>query len=477
MTNDRGLFVGVDGGTQSTKVVVFDRWGSIVAQHAHPLRPMVMPQKGRFEHPDDDLWESLQQAASGAMAQLGPRRQDVRGIGLCSIRFCRALLRADGSLASPVMSWMDERVGQPHQPTPGVAYVTAASAYLTARLTGQVVDSVANYAGIWPIDHDSWDWSSRDEDLVAMGLTRNLLSELVKPGDVLGVVTPTAAQATGFPAGVPVVATANDKAVEALGNGLLHPSQLLLSLGTYITAMRPALQRRSASAAHWSNFACQPHRYLDESEGIRRGMSTISWVRELVAAELEQRAQRAGCRVEDVMNDAAGRVPPGSNGLLTVLDWLAPVDAPHRRGAMVGFDARHGWPHMYRSILEGIAMTMRLKTEAMTTALDQHLTSIVVSGGGSASNPMMQIVSDVFAVPASRAQVTNGAAVGAAICAAVALGEHPDFETAAEAMVHMGDTFTPDPHTVARYHELVKVYATLPNQLDQPFRQIHAQGL
>lgn len=477
MNSDQDLFVGIDGGTQSTKVLVFDRWGSVVAHGVHALRPMTMPRKGHFEHPDDDLWVSLQQAARAAMAQLGERRRDVQGIGLCSIRFCRALLTADGTLASPVMNWMDERVGQPHQPTPDVAFVTAASAYLTARLTGRVADSVANYAGIWPIDHDRWDWSTADDDLAAMGLTRDMLAELVKPGEVLGTVTPAAAEVTDLPAGVPVVATANDKAVEALGNGLLQQSQLLLSLGTYITVMRPAGQRRPDSSAHWSNFACQPHRYLDESGGIRRGMSTISWIRDLVGVELTERAQQAGCRVEDVMNDAAGRVPPGSNGLLTVLDWLAPVDAPHRRGAMVGFDARHGWAQMYRSILEGIAMTMRLRSQAMASALDQQITSIVVSGGGSASDPMMQIVADVFAVPASRARVTNGAAVGAAICAAVAVGAHPDFETAAQAMVQMADTFTPDPPAVATYAELTDTYAALPGLLDQPFRQIHSQGL
>ncbi len=61
--------------------------------------------------------------------------------------------------------------------------------------------------------------------------------ELVLPGEVLGEVTPAAAAATGLPAGVPVVATANDKAVEALGSGLRSPDDLLLSLGTYVAAM------------------------------------------------------------------------------------------------------------------------------------------------------------------------------------------------------------------------------------------------
>ena len=89
----------------------------------------------------------------------------------------------------------------------------------------------------------------------------------------------------------------------------------------------------------------------------------------------------------------------------------------------------------------------------MASALDQR-SSIIMSGGGSTSDPMMQIVADVFAVPASRARVTNGAAVGAAICAAVAV----IFETAARAMVQMADTFT-DPPTVATYDELIDTYA------------------
>ena len=477
MTRDSRLLVGIDGGTQSTKVVVYDTVGDIVVQATQPLRPMDMPARGMVEHPGDDLWESLKAAARDAMAQLGDRRSDVVGIGLCSIRFCRALLRADGTLAQPVLSWMDERVGRPHQPDPEVAFVTAASAYLTARLTGRVADSVANYAGIWPIDHDRWDWSHDDADLAAMGLDRGQLPDLVVPGAALGTITAEAAEATGLPAGVPVVATANDKAVEALGNGLLDEDQLLLSLGTYITAMRPAAARRPDGEHYWANFACQPFRYLDESNGIRRGMSTVSWIRELVRAELNERAARLGCRVEDVMNAEAALVPPGADGLLTVLDWLAPADAPHRRGAMVGFDARHGWPQMYRSMLEGIAMTMRLRTDAMVEALGQQVTSVIVSGGGSASDPMMQIVADVFGVPSRRAHVASGASLGAAICAAVATGIHAGFPEAVRAMTRVSETFTPTAAGVRTYADLLPSYAELPAQLDTTFRRIHQQGL
>ena len=57
------------------------------------------------------------------------------------------------------------------------------------------------------------------------------------PGEILGRVSAAAAAETGLPEGIPVVATANDKAVEALGSGLIEPRVALLSLGTYITSM------------------------------------------------------------------------------------------------------------------------------------------------------------------------------------------------------------------------------------------------
>ena len=51
--------VGVDGGTQSSKVVIFDLQGNVVCQGKEPLKPLDMPEPGVVEHPDDDLWDSL----------------------------------------------------------------------------------------------------------------------------------------------------------------------------------------------------------------------------------------------------------------------------------------------------------------------------------------------------------------------------------------------------------------------------------
>ncbi len=80
-------------------------------------------------------------------------------MGLCSIRCCRALLRTDGTLVSPVQSWMDLRLAAPYRHEDGaVCYVTTATGYLTHRLTGETRDTRSNYVGPWPIDPDTLDW-------------------------------------------------------------------------------------------------------------------------------------------------------------------------------------------------------------------------------------------------------------------------------------------------------------------------------
>ncbi len=119
------------------------------------------------------------------------------------------------------------------------------------------------------------------------------------PGAVLGAVTADAAVATGLPVGLPVVATANDKAVEALGCGLLDPTTLLVSLGTYIAGMSVGTRNVLDATDFWTNFGAEPGRYLYESGGIRRGMWTVSWFRDLLGADFAEAAERTGERAED----------------------------------------------------------------------------------------------------------------------------------------------------------------------------------
>ncbi|HEV2934626.1 MAG TPA: FGGY-family carbohydrate kinase [Streptosporangiaceae bacterium] len=456
----------IDNGSQSTKVTIFDPRGRAVASARRQLRPYDTTVPGHAVHPGDDIWDSIREACREAMdrfcGQFSGHTADIVAVGLCTIRFCRALLAADGSLAEPVMSWMDERVARPYEPAnPRTRYVTTSSGYITHRLTGRLTDAAANYQGVWPIDQDTAAWSSDPAVYAATGMTRDMLFDLVPPGGLLGSVTPAAASATGIPPGLPVYATANDKAVEALGSGLEDDGTVLLSLGTYIAAMTFGSSSRSTDDRYWVNFAARPGRYLYESTGIRRGMWMVSWFGSVL-----------GGPPPDALNAEASGLAPGCNGLLTLPDWLAPGHAAWRRGALLGFDGSQGRAHIYRSILEGIALTMANNTAAMERALGRRLSPVLVSGGGSRSDLMMRIVADVFDRPARRTTVNDAAGLGAAICAAVGHGIYRDWGQATAAMVAAGDGFAPDAVAARAYQQINRVYAGLTAYTDPLFRSM-----
>ena len=87
-------FIGVDLGTQSTKVAIIDQRGEIILSSSQPLRPMLTRQAGWVEHPDDDLWDSTKAALKELMVSFKGDVADIKGIGLCSIRNCRLTLGA-----------------------------------------------------------------------------------------------------------------------------------------------------------------------------------------------------------------------------------------------------------------------------------------------------------------------------------------------------------------------------------------------
>ncbi len=476
MTSKRDVyFLGVDSGTQSTKVSMINQRGEVLLSASQPLKPMLSRQPGWVEHPDDDLWDSTKAALQELMASFTGDVSDIKGIGLCSIRCCRVFLRNNGSLAAPVMSWMDVRAYVPFEDDPAIGYTGSTSGYLTFRLTGELKDTIANsYQYQFPTDMDTWSWSEDPEVLSAFRIPRAKLLDMGLPGDILGHVSAAAARETGLPEGIPVVATANDKAVEALGSGLIEPRVALLSLGTYITSMVAGDRNLPDTDSFFTNLSSIPFRYLYESTGIRGGMWHISWFKSLFGEDLERRALETGRRAEELLEEEAAQVPAGSDGLLTVPDWLAPATQLHKKGVMIGFDQRHTRGHMYRSIMEAIAMRMKNNLDAMNRDIGVVQDKLIVCGGGSNSPLFMQIVADVFGIRTVRNEVNGAAALGAAISVAVATGTYADFAEAVGAMVHQQVEYTPDPDNHRVYTTINEgAYRELATMLEGTLGQMH----
>jgi len=233
-------------------------------------------------------------------------------------------------------------------------------------------------------------------------------------------------------------------------------------------------ENNPSAVNYWSNPGSIKGEWLYESSGIRRGMSTVTWIKDLLGGDIVNEAEKRGMSPEGYLNVLGADVPAGCNGLYTVLNWLARPDKLHQRGMMIGFNGTHKGQHMFRSILEGIAFTMKNYAEAMCDERGIELSNIIVSGGGSNGELFMQIFADVFGVPARRNVVNGSASMGAAICTALALGVYKDNEEAIEHMVKRRDTFIPIDENVKRYKEMNEnVYKHISSYTDELLNKSH----
>jgi len=467
--------IGIDSGSQSTKVYIFNQHGDVICSESEGLKPMMSRKPGYVEHPEDDLWDSLKKVLKKLMKAFQGDVKDIVGLGLCSIRCCRVFMKDDGTLAAPVMSWMDVRAYETYEDDSEIRYTCPTSGYLTHRLTGVFKDTAANaYQGQFPVDMDTWQWSDDARYLNSFKIPKEKLVDIQMPGTVLGYVTEEASVETGLPVGLPVVATANDKAVEALGSGLIEPNVGLVSLGTYITSMVFGNKNEKDSRNFFTNLSCIPHNYLYESGGIRRGMWLISWYKGIIGEEYANKAKAEGYSVEDYLAKEAEQVPAGSDGLLTIPDWLAPASQLYRKGVILGFDEKHTRGHIYRSLLEGIAMTLKNSYDAMNDELGIIPDRIIVSGGGSNSDLYMQIIADMYGVKTVRNKMNGAAAIGSAICAAVATGVYKDFKEAVKHMVKPRDEFVPNKENHQFYNQInTLAYRQLPEMMESTLKNIY----
>lgn len=202
-------------------------------------------------------------------------------------------------------------------------------------------------------------------------------------------------------------------------------------------------------------------------------MWTVSWFRDVLGEGYAKEAAAKGMSAEEMLSVEAESVPVGSDGLMTVLDWLPWVDAQYKKGVMIGFDGRHTRAHMYRSILEAVALTMKKYIFDMTEEVGVETKRIIVTGGGSGSDLFMQIIADVMNIPTVRNEVTGAAGVGSAICAAVATGIYKSFPEAVEHMVRYSDEFQPIAENTEIYDKMYPIYWDITNHTDEVLKKTY----
>ncbi|MCS6992871.1 MAG: FGGY-family carbohydrate kinase [Anaerolineales bacterium] len=494
----------LDNGTQSVRALVFDPRGKLLAKQRIPIEPYFSSAPGLAEQDPNVFWDALCQACRGLWAQ-GVEKSSLAAVALTTQRSTVINVDKNGQPLRPAIVWLDKRRTEGLPPVGGlwglgfklagasrtVAYLQAEaeanwirthqpeiwqathkylflSGYLTYRLTGRFVDSTACQVGYVPFDYKAqtwartWDWKWQ-----AVPMERSLLVELVPPGSPLGEISPAAAEETGLPVGLPLIAAAADKATEVLGAGCLEPHIGCLSYGSAATINTMHQRYIEVIPLIPPYPAAVPGRYSLEVQ-IYRGYWMVTWFKREFGLREQKLAEEQGIEPEALFDDLVRSVPPGSDGLVLQPFWSPGLrfPGPEARGAVIGFNDVHTRAHLYRAILEGLAYALREGAERTSKRSGVPITELRVAGGGSQSDAAMQLTADVFGLPASRPHVYEASGLGAAIDAAVGLGLHPNFETAIREMTRRGTTFDPNPQTHARYDELFQhVYRQLYQRL------------
>jgi len=485
----------IDHGTQSVRALVFDLRGNLVARSRVPIEPYISDAPGRAEQQPRVFWEALCQACRALWAMPGVSKESIAGVALTTQRSTVLNVDKNGVPLRPAIVWLDQRRTEGLRPVGGawgalfrlagmsgtVAYLQAEaeanwlqthqpeiwrqthkylflSGYLSFLLTGKFVDSVGCQVGYVPFDYKALTWSKRwDWKWQAVPVRPALLPDLVPPTRPLGEITAQASDATGIPAGLPLIAAAADKACEVVGAGCVDPHIGCLSYGTTATINTTHRKYIEIIPLIPPYPSAVPGAYSLELQ-IQRGYWMVSWFKQEFGLREQSLAEERGIEPETLFDELVHAVPPGSQGLLLQPYWSPGLKhpGPEARGAIIGFGDVHTRAHVYRAILEGLAYALREGAERTSKRSGVPITELRVAGGGSQSDAAMQLTADIFGLPTSRPHVYEASGLGAAMDAAVGLGLHPDFETAVREMTHLGRTFEPDPAAHAIYDGLYR---------------------
>ncbi|HNO43014.1 MAG TPA: FGGY-family carbohydrate kinase, partial [Ottowia sp.] len=289
-----------------------------------------------------------------------------------------------------------------------------------------------------------------------------------------GTVSAEAAQASGIPAGLPLIAGAADKACEVLGAGCLSPEVACLSYGTAATVNITTARYLEATRFIPPYPAAVPGHFNPEVQ-ITRGFWMVRWFREQFGQHEERLARERGVAPETLFDELVGTVPPGAQGLTLQPFWNPGIKqpGPEAKGAIIGFGDVHTRAHLYRAILEGLAYALREAAERVERRSGIAIERVRVAGGGSQSDAALQITANVFNRPAERPHLYETSGLGAAIIASVGLGLQPDFASAVRAMTRVGQVFAPQPEHAHTYERLYRrVYLRMYRQLAPLYRDI-----
>ena len=490
--------IGIDTSTTATKAVLIDASGAVlatgVAEYGYDIpRP-------RWSEQDPGLWwNGTVAAVRSVLTTAGVPGSAVGAIGLTGQMHGAVLLDAADAVLRPAILWNDQRTAdacdeirravgpgrliaitgndaltgftapklvwvRDHEPEvwARTAHVLLPKDYVRLRLTGEHALDKADGSGTLLFDLAARDWSP--EVLDALRIPDSWLPPTSEGPIVTGVVSATAAAATGLAAGTPVVAGGGDQSANAVGVGAVAPGVVALSLGTsgvvFATTAEPL--RDPAGQVHAFCHAVPGRWHM--MTVMLSAAGSLRWFRDALAPGEDFGSLTA----------AADAIPPGADGLF-FLPYLSGERSPHAdplaRGAFVGLTVGHDRRHMTRAVLEGVAFGLRDGLDQMIAAGMPPPVQVRASGGGTASPLWRQILADVLGAEVATVSTTEGAAYGAGVLASVGAGWFATVEAAVDAWVRSDPSAGPGPDA-SRYAAAHALYRDLYPALAPTFRRL-----
>ena len=453
------VILALDQGTTSSRAIVFDHHGEIIALAQKEFR-QIFPQPGWVEHDADEIWSSQISVAYEALAKARLSAKDVAAIGIANQRETTVLWdRATGKPVANAIVWQDRRTASmceqlsaqgradSIQQKTGLVIDAYFSATKLAWLLGNIPDcrrraeagelafgtidtwlawklsggalhitdaSNASRTMLFNIERGEW-----DEELLALfDIPRALLPDVRSSSAIYGNT-----DAELFSTAIPIAGIAGDQQAALFGQVCLKPGMAKNTYGTGCFMLLNTGEKAVASTQKllttvaW-NLDGQTRYALEGSVFVAGAI--VQWLRDGLGII------RTSADVEAL----AAAVPDnGGVYLVPALTGLgAPHWDPHARGAMFGLTRGSTAAHLARAALEGIAHQVADVLDAMQQDSAVKLKELRVDGGASQNNLLMQFQADLLGVPVIRPRVTETTALGVAYLAGLAVGFWGDID-------------------------------------------------
>lgn len=507
----RPLWLGVDIGTGGSRAVLVDERGAVRAAASAPHRPMALPHPQWAEQDPADWWRAARGAIRGALKQAGTGASAVTGIGLTGQMHGVVLLDAGGDSLGPALIWCDGRAQEDCEMwtrrigaerilawtgNPMLAGFSAPKLswlrrnrgalwrrarrfllpkdFIRFRLTGEFATDAADASGTGLLDVAHRCWSG--DMLAAMEFDPAWLPPVYESPEICARVSAAGARATGLAAGTPVVAGAGDQAAGAVGNGVLDESLASVTLGTsgVVFAATGGMRMDPEGRVH-SFCHAVPGQWHVMAVTQAAGLS-LRWLRDTIGAPPGR-----GDPYDRLCREA-DRAPAGAGGLI-FLPYLMGERTPHldpaARGAWIGLTAAHGRAEIVRSVLEGVAYSLRDGLEILL-GLGIRPQRLALSGGGARGRVWPRIQTDVLGLPCLRWGRDEGAAYGAAVLAMAAVPGRDQPPVALAVILRRGLTpaaqWTPDSSQHAIYDQGYASYKECYPRLKSLFPRLAAES-